>query len=70
MSTVAENFKKLRRALCLSQKELAQELGLTMCTISNYERGSRMPRYVTIRKVMELAKKNGIKITMDDIRPL
>lgn len=67
--TTAENIKKFRKELCLTQTELAQLLKVTVCTISMYENGKRQPSYPTVRKMIELAKKKKIKMTFDDIRP-
>ena len=68
--TTAENLKKFRRALCLSQVELAKALCVTVSTISNYENGRRKPSYPTIRNILALAEKHNIKINLDDIRPI
>jgi predicted transcriptional regulator len=67
--TSAESIKKVRRALCLNQKEFADALSLTPSSISCYEAGSRLPSFTTIRKIIALAKKHNIKINIDDIRP-
>lgn len=67
--TTAENIKKIRKALCLSQAEISRELNVTRSTISCYERGVRRPSYATIRKIIALAKKNNLTIELEDIRP-
>lgn len=67
--TTAESLKKIRKTLCVSQYQLAQELDVTVSSISCYERGVRKPSYATIRKIIELAKKYKIKIDFEDIRP-
>lgn len=66
--TTAENIKNLRKHLCMSQVELARLVGVTVCTISLYENGKRQPSYPTVRKLLEIAKKHKIKLTIDDIR--
>jgi predicted transcriptional regulator len=68
MST-AETIKKLRRTLCITQKEMSEEIGVTISTISCYEVGRRLPSYPTVRKIIALAKKYNINISLDDIRP-
>ncbi len=65
----SENIKKIRLALCMSQSEFSRALEVTSSTISCYERGLREPSFATIRKMIAIAKKHNIKITLDDIRP-
>lgn len=67
--TTAENIKKIRKTLCLSQIELSKELNITPSTVSCYEAGRRKPSYPTIRKIIALAKKHNIDINLEDIRP-
>lgn len=67
--TTAENIKKIRLALCMSQAEFSRVLDVTCSTISCYERGKRKPSFATIRKMINLAKLHNIKIKLDDIRP-
>jgi transcriptional regulator with XRE-family HTH domain len=62
----AEVIKQLRMALCLEQKELAALIGISASSISHYEAHVRMPKMSTIRKLLELAKKNKIKISVED----
>jgi predicted transcriptional regulator len=63
-----EQLKKLRLSLCLNQKEFAQQVGIPISSISHYESGTRKPGFSSIRKLMAFAKKNGIKLTIQDIR--
>lgn len=65
MLTAAETIKNIRYALCLEQQELAEKLGITMAAVSNYERGKRMPRIPIIRKLRDLAKANGIELSLE-----
>ncbi len=67
--TTAQRIRKLRRAMCISQAEMSREMKVSIGTISCYETGKREPGYPTIRKMIALAKKHGIKIGLDDIRP-
>lgn len=66
--TTADNIKNLRKKLCVSQSQLAREIGITPSMISCYERGTREPSYSTVKKLIELAKKNKINLNFDDIR--
>jgi len=67
--TTAENIKKIRLALCMSQSEFSRALKVTASTISCYERGLRKPSFATIRKMIAISKKHNIKINLEDIRP-
>ena len=62
----AESFKRIRDELCLNRTEIAKMLGLTASMICLYEKGTRNPSRSVIRKVLELAKKNKIKISVKD----
>ncbi len=64
--TIGEAIKKLRLALCLEQQEFGVLIGVTKSSVCNYEQGNRKPRLPTIRKMMELAKKNKVKIALED----
>lgn len=64
--TISESVIKLRRSLGLEQQELAEILGITHTSISNYENGKRHPRIRIVRKMLELAKKHKIKLTLED----
>lgn len=58
--TFGEKLKNAREQLILSQRELSQELGLTVATICRLETGKMEPRITTKRKVVEYFKKHGI----------
>jgi transcriptional regulator with XRE-family HTH domain len=64
--TIDQTIKKLRLTLCLEQQEFGMLIGVTKSSVCNYEQGNRKPRLPVIRKMMELAKKNKIKITLED----
>ena len=46
----------LRRGLRLTQQELAQRLGVTVATISNWERGKSSPQPYLVRRLEELER--------------
>lgn len=55
---LAENIKRVRKEqLGLTQRELADELGLEAMTISRWERGDVTPRPQHLRELARLAKK-------------
>ncbi len=51
MTNFGSQLKKLRKANKITQKELAQDLGLAQTTIANYENGSRFPNQETLVKI-------------------
>ena len=62
----SETIKKIRLALCLSQKELGELVGVHLSTICNYENGYRLPSKLVIRKLLALAIKNKMKLKVED----
>lgn len=62
----ADTIKKIRISLCLNHKEFADLLGVSAASISLYEKGERKPRFPIIRKLIELAKKQKISVTVED----
>ena len=48
------NVKAIRTALGLSQKELADKLGVSANSVSNWETGRSRPRRSTVRKLLDL----------------
>lgn len=62
-------LKHLRSELCLSQRALANILGITRTAISNYECGSRYPDLKIAYKILDLAATKGITLSLEDIYP-
>ncbi len=58
--------KKIRKALELTQNELAKMLGVRRQMIWAYEKGHSMPRVETAKKLLALAKENNIDINAED----
>ncbi|MBR5714052.1 MAG: helix-turn-helix transcriptional regulator [Clostridia bacterium] len=46
--TTGERIKDMRKKLGLTQKELAERMGVKDAVISQYETGIRMPKYETV----------------------
>jgi transcriptional regulator with XRE-family HTH domain len=63
---ISEAISKLRRELCIDQKELGEMCGVRCSSISNYEHGTRKPSRPTIRRLMEIVKKYKLKFTSED----
>lgn len=58
----AENFKRARIGLGLSQVELAQKIGIDQRAISNYEIGLRKPRIARIPKIAR-----ALNVSIDEL---
>ncbi|MCX5727107.1 MAG: helix-turn-helix transcriptional regulator [Candidatus Saganbacteria bacterium] len=60
---LAQNIKKLRRKLNLSQEELAKKAGITYSTLIKIESGANTnPTLETLRKISA-----SLKSTIDDL---
>lgn len=57
--TVGENIKKARKNAKLTQKELAEKIGVTPQMISLYETDARRPKYETLQKIASIIRKNS-----------
>ena len=49
--TIGERIKQARKARRMSQKELAEKIGVQPANISQFERGSRNPKLENINKI-------------------
>ncbi|MCI9112554.1 MAG: helix-turn-helix transcriptional regulator [Eubacterium sp.] len=56
----AEDIKKLRRKLFLSQEDFANELGISYATVNRWETGKSKPTYKNMKLIDEYCKKNSI----------
>lgn len=54
MKTLSEKLKELRLEKNLTQKQVAQLLGLTQNAIGNYEAGIREPSLSTLKQICDL----------------
>ncbi len=52
----AENFKSARKALKLTQADVARLLKLDRTAIAHYENGTALPRAVNIQKISEILR--------------
>lgn len=76
---IEERIKSLREERKITQQELAQYLGVTQKTISNYEKGERSPDPETLKKIADyfdvtvdylLGRSNHRKLTRRDERDI
>lgn len=54
---IKEDVKALRKALRLTQQELADELGVAMNTVSRWELGQKRPSKLALRQIARLEKR-------------
>jgi DNA-binding XRE family transcriptional regulator len=55
----ADQIKKLRLELGLSQKEMAKQVGVSRVTITRWETGRFRPHHLCLRQIRELEKRKG-----------
>jgi len=58
--------KKIRDHMLITQEQLAKELGVCRQMIWKYERSVSVPRFEIIKKLILMAKNNGIEIETND----
>ncbi len=56
-----ETIRRLRKAVRLTQKELAEKAGLSQSLISRIERGNVDPRLSTIKRIMHVIENASVK---------
>jgi DNA-binding XRE family transcriptional regulator len=66
---MANNVKDIRISLGMSRKEFGEALNLTQMCIGNYENNQRDPSITIAYKIIDLAKKNKIEISLEDLFP-
>lgn len=59
---VGENIKKYRKALNISQKDLAKKLNMPISTLANYENNHREPNIETLNKIATV-----LRVTINDL---
>ena len=60
--TFAEKVKKVRAELLISQKELAQAIGVSYVTVSRWESQGLQPAFLTEKKFEAFCKNKGIEL--------
>ena len=61
-SITAKHIYYIKKKLLLTQRELAEELGVSYDTVNSWEQGRRGIGLASERKILEFCKKKGIKI--------
>ena len=57
-------IKTIRGKLLITQTELAEMLGCTFASVNRWERGHHEPTIKMKRKIVELCRKNRIKVDL------
>lgn len=55
-------IRRLRKALALTQEELAHEIGVTVSTVNRWENGKAEPLRIARRQLTALAARAGIAL--------
>lgn len=63
------HIEMIRLKMGLTRQELAQALELSHQAIFYYEHGLRRPRLSTCYKFIDLAKKYGVSLSLEEIYP-
>ena len=58
MATLPERLKELRKAQKMNQSELAERIGVSMYTVSVWERGQRRPEYDNLDALCDVFQVN------------
>lgn len=61
-----QTVKQIRKSCFLSQKEFAEEVGVSFCTVNRWETGKALPNYQTLKKLDSFCKQRGIQFEMPD----
>ncbi len=56
-----KDLKQLRKRMGITQEDVGKLMDVDPLTISRWERGTRKPMPVHLRKIERIKKKNGIK---------
>lgn len=59
---ISSLVRRVRILSCHDQGEFGKLIGVSHSAICNYERGARVPRFRTLRKLVELGVKYNIEI--------
>lgn len=66
--TFAEELKRDREGLRISQREFAERIGLSQSTIAKYESGILMPRAKTRERIRQYIHQNQCHMTLYDVK--
>lgn len=58
--TFAEKVKTVRGELYLTQKQLAEKLGVSFATVNRWESQGSVPKFLVMKKFEDFCKENNI----------
>jgi len=58
--TFAEKVKTVRGELYLTQKQLAEKLGVSFATVNRWESQGAVPKFLVMKKFEDFCKENNI----------
>lgn len=62
---IGETIKSIRRTVLLSQKEFAEEIGVSFSSINRWENNKAIPNFQALKKIKEFCDKKGIPFDLD-----
>lgn len=65
--TVKDVLKRIRFELMLTQTQFGEMIGVSKTEVHLYEKGIRKPRLSRVRKIIEVAQRNGMVIKPIDL---
>ena len=64
--TFADSIIQLRSELRVSQKELAEQLNISVATVNRWENGRTMPNKMTVFVIRKYCEEHGLDFSYDE----
>ena len=64
--TFADSIVQLRSELRISQKELAEQLNISVATVNRWENGRTMPNKMTVLVIRQYCADHGLDFSYDE----
>ena len=64
--TFADSIVQLRSELRISQKELAEQLNISVATVNRWENGRTMPNKMTVFVIRKYCEEHGLDFSYDE----
>ena len=65
---LGENLKKARKAAGVTQKELAEQLNISVATVNRWENGRTEPNKMTLFVIRDFCKSKNIAFAFDTLK--
>lgn len=62
-----DTIKTIRERLGMSQAQFARAIGMTQGNISHYELGHQFVPPIVARRIIDIAKDRGVKLSFNDV---